>query len=51
MVLNDGLLVVVRSNPPVVVPEPVNEVLPSPMVNAKVEETSVGITVFQARNS
>lgn len=51
VVLDNGFLVVVRSNPSVVVPKAVNKVLPSSMVYAQVEETSIGITVFQARNS
>lgn len=46
MVINDGLLVVVKGNPPVVMFEAMNEVLPPSMVHSKVEGMSVSANIF-----
>ena len=51
VLLNDGLLMVMGSNPSTVVLEAVDEVLPSSMIDPKVEKTSVGISIFEVGNS
>ena len=51
MVLDDGIFVIMINYPAVVVLQMVNEVLYSSVIDPKVKEMSVGITLFEVGDS
>ena len=45
--MDNGFLVVMIGNPPLVVPEAMDKVFPSPPIDSEMEKTRIGIPLFK----